>query len=234
MKYYLASNEDLKGVYVKYYIFISGSSIQDITVSITSIPNFSSFPGWRAWEEPKPSTRSEPAEATAVGLSQPGDWEAQTEGKNILSQSLSSCPSSISNILYKLNATSIVICANHIQPQLLFLQIIFSPKCKVGLGMGSRAELQKCKSAKSSGWMVMPKKQSPACIIRLLGQPLVQCSRQRHAVRLCPKQKGSVEGQLERLWVQPLPLSAWPHIVLYCGTHLDNGLGDKGGWAEPS
>ena len=118
--------------------------------------------------------------------------------------------------------------------QLLFLQIIFSPKCKVGLEMGSRAKLQKCKSAKSSGWLVMPKKQSAACIIRLLGQPLVQCSRQRHAVRLCPKQKGSVEGQLERLWVQPLPLSAWPHIVLWCGTHLDNGLGDKGGWAEPS
>ena len=94
MKYYLASNEDLKGVYVKYYLFISGSSIQDITISLTSIPNFSSFPGWRAWEEPEPSTRSEPAEATAVGLSEPGDWEAQTEGKKNPSPLLSSCPSS--------------------------------------------------------------------------------------------------------------------------------------------
>ena len=111
----------------------SGSSIQGFTISLTSIPNFSSFPGWRAWEEPEPSTRSEPAEATAVGLSEPGDWEAQTEGKNIPSPSLSSCPrstwtSSTGREIASYNESCFYICArcalyqiffaNWMQPQL--------------------------------------------------------------------------------------------------------------------
>ena len=82
--------------------------------------------------------------------------------------------------------------------------------------MGSRAELQKCKSAKSSGWMVMPKKQSAACIIRLLGQPvLYNAADNDMQLDFVQSKKDQLKGSLKDYEFNPFLCQLGP--ILYCG-----------------
>ena len=80
--------------------------------------------------------------------------------------------------------------------------------------------------------MVMPKKQSAACIIRLLGQPvLYNAADNDMQLDFVQSKKDKLKGSLKDYEFNPFLCQLGP--ILYCGTHLDNGLGDKGGWAAP-